>query len=126
MPWGSLGSSRFVEFTRVRPKGHWVHPGRWVHSVAPWRSLGSSGSPLGSLGSLGCRQDVVGFIMVLPRGHWVFPGSLGSLVCVMGAVGFIRCHWVHSGASSGSLGYLGLDMGSSKVVEFTRIRPGSR
>ena len=57
--WVSLGSSGVFGFTRVRPRGRWVHPGsfgslgcalgvvcfirdRWVHSGAPRGSVGSS------------------------------------------------------------------------------------
>ena len=59
-PFGSLGSSEFVGFTRVCPMCRCVHPTslgslslalgvvgfiwcRWVHSGSPWRTLGSSG-----------------------------------------------------------------------------------
>ena len=56
MPWRSLGSSRAMVFTRVRPEGRWVYP---------W-----------SLGSLGCALGVVGFI----RGRCVNSGApWGSL-----------------------------------------------
>ena len=99
-PWGSLGSSGSVWFARERPVWRWVHA---VHS----RSLGSlgcvmgvvglirgrcvhGGAPLGSSCVVGftrvylCSSRVVRFIRVCPRGRWVHPGRLGSLV------GFIR------------------------------------
>ena len=79
-PWGVLGSSGVVGFTPVCPGGIWIHlgsfgfvwftrerpgivgfmlvvgfvQGRWVHSGAPWESLGLTG--------------VVGFTWVRP---WV-------------------------------------------------------
>ena len=51
------------------------------------------------------------------------PGSLGSLgfdmvffrECALGVVGYIRCHWLHRGASSESFG-------SSGVAGFTGVR----
>ena len=50
--------------------------GGWVHSGAHLGSLGSSG------------VDV--FTRVRPEDHWVHQGSLGSLECALGVVGFIR------------------------------------
>ena len=87
----SLRSLRFV--TRVRSGDLWVHPvplsslvyalgvigfirGRWVHSVSPWGSLGSSG--------------VVRFTRVRPGCRCVHLGSLGSLMFALGVVGFIQ------------------------------------
>ena len=89
-------------FTQVHPVGHWVHPRTlgslgctlWViefirrrslgvHSVSPWRSLGSSW--------------VIGLTRVRPRGRWVLPGSLNSLEFALGVAWFIRCLWVALG-----------------------------
>ena len=64
-PWGSLGSSGVVGFTRVRLGGLLLFRGRRVHSASFLGSLGSSG--------------VAGFTPVGPAGLWVRPGSLGSL-----------------------------------------------
>ena len=97
--------------------------------------MGSSGgvglarAPWGSL----CLCEVAWFTCVCPEGLWVHPrsfgyfacaleslglsGVVGSLGCVMGVVGFIQCHWVHWGASSGSLG-------SSRVVGLSRVGYG--
>ena len=127
-PWGVLGLSWVVGVTQVRSgyrcvhtgfsslhADRWIHPrslgslrctmvvvgfirGRWVHSGAPWWSLGSSGvvgftlvrswvlwaraSCLcvhsGWLGSLGCALD-----------RCIHPGPLGSFVYSLGVVGFI-------------------------------------
>ena len=89
-PWGSLGSSGFVHFTRVRPGGSWVHPGslgllefalgvvgftqgRSVHSGSPWGSLVHPGT-LGSLGFALGAVGVVGLTQVRPGNLWVHPG----------------------------------------------------
>ena len=110
-PFGSLGSSGDVSFTRVRPGCRWVR--------------------LGSLSSLGCTLGVVGIVCSrwIRWGRWVHsfarwwslfhPRSLGSLVCTLGVVGFIRGHWVHWGAPWGLLC-------SSGVVGFTGVCPGGR
>ena len=124
-----MGSCRVIEFTRVRPEGHWVHP----------ESFGSFGCAVGVVGFICFPFGVVGFI----RGRWVYSGSHWVTLGLSGVVGFTRCvswaslcssgvigfsrvrprgRWVHPG----SLGYLGFDMGSSGVVEFTRIRPEGR
>ena len=113
-PWGSLGSSGVVGFTRVRPVRRWVHAASLVSSgVALVYALGFVGfircrwvlssAPCGSLRS----SVVVGFTRVCPGDRWVHPGSLGSLVCAMGVVEFIRGGWVHSGMPWGSLGSFG-------------------
>ena len=137
----SLSSSRFAEFTGVRRMGRRDHPAslgslgfdmvfslgvvryircHWVHRGAPWESFGSSGvagftgvRPVcrrfhpGSLGSLGCAQGIVGFIWVV-----FFPG-----VRPLG-VGIIRVGWVHLDAplvSSGSSGFSGVRPWSPRV-----------
>ena len=70
-----------------------------------------------------------------PGGRQVHPGSLGSLMCALGVVGFIRGRWVHWGAPWGRRIYPGsLDSmvcalgssGSSAVVRFTGMRPERR
>ena len=71
------------------------------------------GSPLGSLSS----SAVVGFTRVRDGGHWVNPGSLGSLGFVLeplrslwfalGVVGFIRSHWIYSRSRWGHGVFLG-------------------
>ena len=73
----------------------------------------------GSLGSLGCALGVVGFFL----GRWIHSsvtweslGSLGVVGCVLGVVGFIRGRWVHIGAPSGLLGSFG-------VVRLIMVRP---
>ena len=85
-PWESLGSSWVAGFSRVRP-GRSLEcllgvvvfiRGRWVHSRTPWGSLGSSG--------------VVSFTHVCPLGRWVYPTSLGSLMCALWVFGFVRGH----------------------------------
>ena len=116
VPWGAMGSSGVVGFTRVRPGGRRVHPGsldsltcalrfvrfiwrRWVYSCV--------------LSSIVCALGVVGFTRVFPgdgwvssRGRRVHPGSLGSLTCALSFVGFIWGGWVHSDAPWGSFGSL--------------------
>ena len=71
MTLASLGSFGVARLIRVHPWGHWVHSG------APWASLGTFG--------------VVGFIR----------GSFSSFGCALGVVGFIRDH---SGAPLACLG----------------------
>ena len=127
-PWGSSG---VVGFTRLRTRWRWVHPGslgsrgcalsvvrfirgRWVHSVVPWWSLGSSGVIWFtqvtlywvSLGSSG-----------VPWGSLRSSGIVGFTAVCPGCSGFIRGRWVH-------LGSLWRSFGSSGVVELTRVRPG--
>ena len=101
--WGSFGYPfGVVEFIR----------GRWVHSVAAWRSLGSFGFALGDVGFIRCR--------------WVHSGvSCGSLDS-SGVIGFTRVRPRSRSVHSRSLGYLGLDMGSSGVVVVTQVHPGYR
>ena len=121
LPWGSMGSSEVVAFTRVRPWGRWVHPGslgsikfalgftgfirgRWVHLGSSWVSMGSS--------------VVVGFTGVRHGGRWVHwrsPwGSLGALSFALRVVRFMRGHHVHSGSPLRSLS-------SSGFVGFPRV-----
>ena len=101
-PWGSLGSSGVVEFTRVHPgvfgfmRGRECNVGvvafiwgRLFHSRADWRLLGSSG--------------IVGFTCVHPGDGLVHPGSLGSLANALGVFGVMRGHWVHSRVPWGSI-----------------------
>ena len=97
-PWGSLGLSAVVWYTRVRPKGRWVNPV--------------------SLGSIGCNLGIVGFTRVHPGGRWVLPGSLDLLGCALMVVGFIWGRWVHTGVPLGSIGTTG-------IVVFTRVIRGS-
>ena len=124
----SLRSSVVVGFTRVRPGGHWVHPG-YLRSLRCalvivgfiWGRLVQSSSPWGSLGSSG----FVWFTRERPGGRWVHaccwvhPRSFGSLGCAVRVVGFIWCRWVHMGARLES-------MGSSGIVMFTRVIRGGR
>ena len=77
----------------------------WVHSGAPWGSLGSS-------------LDIV-FARERPGGVLVHLGFLGSLGCSLRFVGFVRCRWEHSGSPWVSLGSLG-------VVRFTPVCAGVR
>ena len=116
------------------PRGRWVHPGALVWLARP----GGHCVCARSLGSLACALRVFGFIrglLVTSRARlsrWAYTGSLvhsgaswGSLgsSSVIGFTGVRpRGRWVHPGL----LGYLGLDMGSSRVIEFTRIRLGGR
>ena len=143
-----MGSCDVVGFTRVRPGGRWVLSGSlgslgcgvglilspWVHFCALSVSLSSS-----VVIGFSLRWDhpgLWGFILVQRGGRWVFPESLGSLVCAQGVVGFIRDHWVHTGSHCGSLGsswVVGVhsdapsgSLGSSGVVRYTRVRPGGR
>ena len=54
---------------------------------------------------------VVGYIGVHPGGRWVRSGSLDSLGCALGVVGFDQGRWVHWGApwgSYGSFGFIGV------------------
>ena len=84
LPWGSMGSSEVVAFTRVCPWGRWVHPGslgsikfalgftgfirgRWVHLGSSWVSMGSSVV----VGLLAFAMGVVGFTGVRLGGRWV-------------------------------------------------------
>ena len=117
---GAPGEFRFMRGRcRVCSGVRWVHPGRlgslwcangvigfilgrWVHSGAPWVSLGSSRVALG-----------------YARGGWVHPVSLESLGSALGVGGFIRNRCVHSDTPWGLLG-------SSGVVWFTRERPVGR
>ena len=90
---GRLGSLGTVRFVRVRSRCSWVHMGSvgvfgynlgivwfirdcWIHLGEPWRSL--------------CLflDDVS--IRMCPGGHWVHLWWLGSLVCALWVVGFIR------------------------------------
>ena len=84
---GSLGSSGFAWFTRVRPGGGWVHTVFCVHSGSAWGSLGSSW--------------LFGFTRARTGGRRVHPCSLGSLGYALVVVGFIRGRWVHSGSQWG-------------------------
>ena len=82
---------------------HWGAPwgrrGRCVHWVALWGSSGSFGvtgfivvRPSGLSGSF----RITGFIGVRPGNRWIRSGSLGSLGCALGVVGFVRglsVHW---------------------------------
>ena len=96
---------------------------RWVHSSAPFGSLGSfglvgfiytrhGGRPvyLGSLCSIGRALVFVGFT---PTRRWVHSCSIGR---VQDVVGFILARWVHSGAPWGSSCSFGF-------VQFPRARP---
>ena len=83
----------------------------------------------------GCR-GVHSMSLGCPGVRWVYSGSLGSRGCTLGRGGgggeggglrwwalrfvlFIRGRWVHSGASRGSSGSLG-------VFAFTRVRRWGR
>ena len=72
-----------VAFVRALSGCGWDHQRSLVHSRAPYGSLDSS--------------EVVVFTRSSPGGRCDFPGSLGSLACVV----FIRDHCVHSRAPSG-------------------------
>ena len=120
----SFGLSRVVVFTYAHP----YIRGSWVHSRAPWGSLGSFEVPRASPGvvgfveltrarrgggwvhprplvSLSCFLGVAGFTRIRPGGRCVYPGSLGPFACAFSVVGFSRLRWVHSRARAESLGY---------------------
>ena len=82
---------------------------RWVHLGAPWGSLRSSVD--------------VGFTRVRPGVRWVHPGSLRSLRCALGVVGFIRGRLVHSRAHTDGVVFMRV-VGSSDVVGFTLVHHG--
>ena len=126
-----MGSCAVVVFTWVRPGGRWIHQGSlgslgfafgvvvlirgcWIHSSSRWGSLGSSGF----VGFTRVRAGVVGFNPVRAGSRWVHPGSLSSLLgvvgCALWVVGFMRGRWDHSDLPWGSLG-------SSEVVGFTLV-----
>ena len=76
---------------------------RWVDSVSPLVSLGSSGVVRftrvrpgclwvhpGSLDLFGFAIGVVWFTLVRHWSRWVHPRSLGSLWCALGVVEFMR------------------------------------
>ena len=69
----SSGSS---EAAGVRPGGLGFIRDRWIHWGAPFSLSGSPG--------------VTGFIRVRPVGRRVLPGSLHSLECALGVVGYIQ------------------------------------
>ena len=145
--WGaplvSSGSFGVTGFTGVLPGGRRVHPaslgslvcalgfagfikGHWVNWGVPWGTSGSSGVIVvagdprvhpGSLGSLGCP---LGCRRVLPR-------SLGTLVCALVVVGFIRGRWVHLMHPGVHLGSLRCALGfldSSRVAGFIGVGQG--
>ena len=60
---------------------------------------------------------------VRPGCRWVHTGSFDSLRCALGVFGFIPSRWVQSRAP---LGVHAGSFGSSRIVEFTRVRPGVR
>ena len=66
--------------------------GRRVHWHTAWASLGSFG--------------VAGFIGVRPVYRWIRSGSLGSMGCALGVVGFVRGLWFHWEAHRGSSGFV--------------------
>ena len=72
----SSGSSAAARFIGVRPGGLGFIRARWIHWGAPF---GLSGSP-----------GVTAFIRVRPAGRRVLPGSLHSLECALGVVGYIQ------------------------------------
>ena len=94
-------------------RDRWVNSGVVGFIRGGWVPLGA---PYGSSGSFG----VVGLMWVRPGGLRVNSWSLGSFVCALGVVGFIRDRWVHwlstPWVSSGSFGSVG----------FTGVRPGGR
>ena len=128
---GSLGSIGYALAVFMFIQGHWVH---WGAPCVPSGSsvvagfngvrpgvrrvlsglLGSLGCALGSLSSLGCAHGC----------RRVHPGSLDSLVCV---VGFIRSRWVHWDAPWGRRVHFSAPRVlsvSSGVAVFPTVRPG--
>ena len=108
-----FGSSSVVGFTRVRPRGRWIH--------------------LESLGSLMRAMEFVGFTRVRHQGCSVHPWSLGSLHRAMEVDGFIRGRWVYLRPTWGWFGFsvvvgfaraLWRSLGISVVVWFTLVRSG--
>ena len=96
--------------------------GRWVRSGSPWGSLGSLGfSPEGRWVHPGLL-DSLGL-------SWVHPGSFDSLGFALRFVVFIRCHWDHYSSRWSrwvhpeTLGSLVFALG---VVGFTQVRPWGR
>ena len=89
-------------------RGHWVHTGVHCGSLGTFGVVRLTrvhpGGHEGSLGSLGCALwivefiGVVGFTRVRLGCRCVHLWSLGTHECVLGVVGFMRRHWVHSGA----------------------------
>ena len=74
---------------------------------------------------------VAGFFWVHAGGHRVHPGSVGSLVCALYAIGFIRGDWVNWGATSGPSGsfwFAGFTVVRPRglVIGFAGVSPGSR
>ena len=132
-----LGSSGALLFNRVRVGDCWVHPGslgslgcafavvgfirvysvrlesRWVHMGAPWNRCVHSDVHWVSLGSSG----VVRYTRERPWGVSVYAGSMDSLGCSLGVVGFIQGRSVHSSAPTKLLG-------STLVVGFIPVRHG--
>ena len=134
--WQSLGSSGAVEFTGgdigvvdlvvrftgVGPGSSLVHP--WSMGSIVWVSLGSSRVVNGhALGFIWGRWVHSGspWVSLTPVVLWGRSGSLGSLGFLesLCAFGFVRGGWVHSSVCRRSLG-------SSGVIEFTRVRPWVR
>ena len=95
------GSSGVARFIGVVVRVHWGAP--FGSSVVGFIGVRSKGRRV-SLGSLGCAA---GFIEVRPEDGLGHPGSLRSLGCALGVVGFVRCHWAALWWSSGSSGLSG-------------------
>ena len=81
---------RAVGCIRVHLEAHRVHSGSLVHLGASRRSLVSF--------------RFIGFIWPRRGGHL---GSLDSFRSTLLVVGFLQVRWVHSGAWSGSFGFVG-------------------
>ena len=141
-----LCSSGVVRFSRVRPKGCWVHPwplgslvyalgvvgfiqggtrvqpgcrrGVWLHTGAPWGSLGLSGVVGVTRLHHGGRSSscAVGFTRVRASGLRVHPGLLGSLGCALDVAGFIKNRSLHSSTPWVSLGLSGVALGYALAV----------
>ena len=97
------------------------------HSCAPWLLFILSWVvDWGSLGTSG----IVGFTLVHSGGCSVHPGSLGTLACALGVVGFILGRLVCLRAPCLSLGSSGVTWFTlgvvASVVRFTHARLGGR
>ena len=109
--WLSSGSFVFVAFVKARPGCRLLRLVRFSGAPSP----GSCGFVGFILARPGCRllRWVRSFA---PWGCRVHSGSLSLFRRVLAVVGFIRVHWVYSGAPLGS-------PGSFVLVCFIRARP---
>ena len=83
-PWGSFSSSGVIGFTRIRPRGRWVHPS--------------------SLDSLRFAMGVVGFVRVRWVGFTLGPLGSSGVVHAGGRSVHSCSLWLSLGSLYGSLG----------------------